>query len=279
MALYYYARDCLPANKWRRPSADASTRSGSSLRLSPFAVGPADIDVHTCCSAFAACSEAHVQTRMRTLAHLFQSNRAWAERIRRRDPEFFLKLSRQQTPSYLWIGCSDSRVPANEIVGLLPGELFVHRNVANVVVHTDLNCLSVMQFAVDVLQVRHIIVCGHYGCSGVRAALHGERLGLIDNWLRHVQDVRQKHESRLESIGDVSDQSDRMCELNVIEQVANVCQTSIVRDAWERGQELAVHGWIYGLQDGLLRDLHTTLTAADEVADAYRAALAALHAA
>ena len=216
---------------------------------------------------------------MRTLSHLFQSNRAWAERIRRQDPEFFLKLSRQQTPSYLWIGCSDSRVPANEIVGLLPGELFVHRNVANVVVHTDLNCLSVMQFAVDVLQVRHIIVCGHYGCSGVRAALHGERLGLIDNWLRHVQDVRQKHEATLASIAEISDQGDRLCELNVIEQVANVGQTSIVRDAWARGQALAVHGWIYGLQDGLLRDLHTTLTAADEVAGAYRAALAALHAA
>jgi carbonic anhydrase len=216
---------------------------------------------------------------MRTLSHLFQSNRAWAERIRRQDPEFFLKLSRQQTPSYLWIGCSDSRVPANEIVGLLPGELFVHRNVANVVVHSDLNCLSVMQFAVDVLQVRHIIVCGHYGCSGVRAALHGERLGLIDNWLRHVQDVRQKHEATLASIAEISGQGDRLCELNVIEQVANVCQTSIVRDAWARGQALAVHGWIYGLHDGLLRDLHTTSTAADEVAGAYRAALAALHAA
>jgi carbonic anhydrase len=215
---------------------------------------------------------------MRTLPHLFESNRAWAERIRRQDPEFFLKLSRQQTPSYLWIGCSDSRVPANEIVGLLPGELFVHRNVANVVVHTDLNCLSVMQFAVDVLKVRHIIVCGHYGCSGVRAALHGERLGLIDNWLRHVQDVRHKHETRLLSLADAADRGDRLCELNVIEQVANVCQTSIVRDAWERGQEVAVHGWIYGLQDGLLRDLHTTVTNQDEVSGAYRTALAALQA-
>jgi carbonic anhydrase len=215
---------------------------------------------------------------MRTLPQLFESNRAWAERIRRQDPEFFLKLSRQQTPGYLWIGCSDSRVPANEIVGLLPGELFVHRNVANVVVHTDLNCLSVMQFAVDVLKVRHIIVCGHYGCSGVRAALHGERLGLIDNWLRHVQDVRHKHETSLMSIADVSDQGDRLCELNVVEQVANVCQTSIVRDAWERGQELAVHGWIYGLQDGLLRDLHATVTSRDEAPGAYRTALAALQA-
>jgi len=215
---------------------------------------------------------------VRTLPHLFESNRAWAERIRRQDPEFFLKLSRQQTPSYLWIGCSDSRVPANEIVGLLPGELFVHRNVANVVVHTDLNCLSVMQFAVDVLKVRHIIVCGHYGCSGVRAALHGERLGLIDNWLRHVQDVRYKHETRLLSLADAADQGDRLCELNVIEQVGNVCQTSIVREAWERGQEVAVHGWIYGLQDGLLRDLHATVTNQDEVSGAYRTALAALQA-
>ena len=215
---------------------------------------------------------------MRTLPQLFESNRAWAERIRRQDPEFFLKLSRQQTPGYLWIGCSDSRVPANEIVGLLPGELFVHRNVANVVVHTDLNCLSVMQFAVDVLKVRHIIVCGHYSCSGVHAALHRERLGLVDNWLRHVQDVRHKHETSLMSIADGSDQGDRLCELNVVEQVANVCQTSIVRDAWERGQELAVHGWIYGLQDGLLRDLHATVTSPDEAPGAYRIALAALQA-
>jgi carbonic anhydrase len=213
---------------------------------------------------------------MRTLPHLFQNNRAWAERIRRQDPEFFLKLSRQQAPDYLWIGWSDSRVPANDIVGLLPGELFVHRNVANVVVHTDLNCLSVMQFAVDMLKVRHIIVCGHYGCSGVRAALHGERLGLSDNWLRHVQDVRDKHEAHLAPIGDVSQQRDRLCELNVIEQVANVCHTSIARDAWARGQELAIHGWIYGLQDGLLRDLHATVTRPDEAADAYRAALAEL---
>jgi carbonic anhydrase len=211
---------------------------------------------------------------MRNLPHLFENNKAWAERIRQRDPEFFVKLSRQQNPSYLWIGCSDSRVPANEIVGLLPGELFVHRNVANVVVHTDLNCLSVMQFAVDVLKVGHIIVCGHYGCSGVRAALHGERHGLVDNWLRHVQDVRHKHEARLR--GDVARQDERMCELNVIEQVANVCHTSIVRDAWERGQELAIHGWIYGLHDGLLRDLDTTITHPREALTAYQRAIAAL---
>jgi carbonic anhydrase len=214
---------------------------------------------------------------MRKLNHLFESNRAWADRIRERDPDFFSKLSRQQSPQYLWIGCSDSRVPANEIVGLLPGELFVHRNIANVVVHTDLNCLSVMQFAVDVLKVRHIIVCGHYGCSGVRAALHGERHGLVDNWLRHVQDVRHKHEDRLSGLSQGgAGQADRLCELNVIEQVANVCHTSIVRDAWERGQELVVHGWIYGLHDGLLRDLDTTITARQEAAAAYRTALAGL---
>ncbi len=213
---------------------------------------------------------------MRTLKLLFDNNKAWAERIRQQDPEFFLKLSRQQTPAYLWIGCSDSRVPANEIVGLLPGELFVHRNVANLVVHTDLNCLSVMQFAVDILKVKHIIVCGHYGCSGVQAALRRSRIGLSDNWLRHVQDVREKHAKRLTAVTKESEASDRLCEFNVVEQVANVCQTTIARDAWERGQELQVHGWIYGLQDGHLRDLNFTVTSFDEVAEAYRAALAAL---
>jgi carbonic anhydrase len=213
---------------------------------------------------------------MRTLSHLFANNRAWSQNIRERDPEFFLKLSRQQAPSYLWVGCSDSRVPANQIVGLLPGELFVHRNVANVVVHTDLNCLSVMQFAVDVLRVQHIIVCGHYGCGGVRAVLCQERLGLVDNWLRHVQDVRQKHESRLLALTELAQRLDRLCELNVIEQVLNVCHTSIVRDAWQRGWSLAVHGWIYGLKDGLLRDLDTTITQADEVTTCYREALARL---
>ncbi len=197
---------------------------------------------------------------MRFLPHLFDNNKAWAEGVRERDPEFFLKLSRQQSPEYLWIGCSDSRVPANQIVGLAPGELFVHRNVANVVVHTDLNCLSVMQFAVDVLKVRHIIVCGHYGCSGVRAVLDRDRLGLVDNWLRHVQDVRRKHEALLAALSDEPERCDRLCELNVVEQVANVCQTTIVREAWERGQELAVHGWIYRLQDGLLRDLNIAAT-------------------
>src|SRR5277367_1171819 len=168
---------------------------------------------------------------METLNHLFENNKSWAGEIRRQDPDFFLKLSRQQSPSYLWIGCSDSRVPANEIVGLLPGELFVHRNVANLVVHTDLNCLSAMQFAVDVLKVKHIIVCGHYGCGGVRAALRDERLGLVDNWLRHVRDVQQKHEARLAAIGKESLRWERLCELNIIEQVLNVCQTTIVRDS------------------------------------------------
>jgi carbonic anhydrase len=193
---------------------------------------------------------------MRTLSHLFENNRAWAARIRQQDPEFFATLSHQQSPKYLWIGCSDSRVPANLIVGLSPGELFVHRNIANLVVHTDLNCLSVMQFAVEILKVEHIIVCGHYGCSGVQAAVRGDRLGLSDNWLRHIQDVRQKHEKTLANAG--GEASDRLCELNVIEQVANVRDTTIARNAWKRGHELAVHGWIYGLHDGLLRDLNVT---------------------
>ena len=213
---------------------------------------------------------------MRTLNHLFENNHAWARRIRQEDPDFFLKLSRQQLPSYLWIGCSDSRVPANEIVGLLPGELFVHRNVANLVVHTDLNCLSVMQFAVDILKVRHVIVCGHYGCSGVQAVFRRARLGLSDNWLRHVQDVRQKHEPRLARAGGDAEASNRLCELNVIEQVTNVCHTTIVRDAWERGQELTVHGWIYGLQNGLLRDLNVTVADFQETVPVYDAAISAL---
>jgi carbonic anhydrase len=213
---------------------------------------------------------------MRTLRHLFDNNRIWADQIRQRDPEFFRELSRQQCPNYLWIGCADSRVPANEIVGLPPGELFVHRNVANLVVHTDLNCLSVMQFAVDVLKVRHIIVCGHYGCGGVMAALRRERLGLIDNWLRHIQDVYQKHESQLNVLGDTSAIGRRLCQLNVIEQVLNVCRTTIVQDAWQRRQELAVHGWIYAIEDGLLRDLNATVTDTQETASVYQSAIAAL---
>jgi carbonic anhydrase len=213
---------------------------------------------------------------MRTLAHLFANNRAWSARIREQDPQFFAKLSRQQRPEYLWIGCSDSRVPANEIVDLLPGELFVHRNVANVVVHTDLNCLAVMQFAIDMLKVEHVIVCGHYGCSGVQAALRGERLGLSDAWLRHIQDVRDKHRAHLSRLPDAA-RADRLCELNVIEQVRHVCETTIVRDAWDRGQALSIHGWVYGLHDGLLRDLRSTVTAHDELDAVHEAALAALH--
>jgi carbonic anhydrase len=213
---------------------------------------------------------------MRSLKHLFDKNRKWAEQIRRQDPQFFTRLSQQQFPKYLWIGCSDSRVPANQIVDLVPGELFVHRNVANLVVHTDLNCLSVMQFAVDLLKVSHIIVCGHYGCSGVQAAYMGNRLGLSDNWLRHLQDVRQKHQSVLERIPDEARARDRLCELNVIEQVWNVCHTTIARDAWERGQELSVHGWIYGVQDGYLRDLEVTITSFKEAATIYKRAIGRL---
>jgi carbonic anhydrase len=196
---------------------------------------------------------------MHTLDHLFEKNRKWSEGIRQLNPEFFLELARQQAPEYLWIGCSDSRVPANQIVGLMPGELFVHRNIANLVIHTDLNCLSVLQFAVDILKVEHIIVCGHYGCSGVGAALRRDRLGLADNWLRHVQDVAQKHEQSFRNLPE-SQAIDRLCELNVIEQASNVSRTTIVRDAWARGQKLAVHGWIYGLHGGLLKDLEVTVT-------------------
>lgn len=201
------------------------------------------------------------------LEQLFQKNRDWAASMVVQDPDFFKKLASQQSPEYLWIGCSDSRVPANEIVDLLPGELFVHRNIANVVVHTDLNCLSVLQFAIDVLGVKHVIVCGHYGCSGVHAALVRRRIGLADNWLRHVQDVHQKHERYLGDLLPTHAKQDRLCELNVIEQVANVCQTTIVQDAWERGQELTIHSWIYGLKDGLLRDLGVTVNHPQDLAE------------
>lgn len=191
------------------------------------------------------------------LSDLFKQNRQWAAEMTRQDPEFFSKLSRQQAPPYLWIGCSDSRVPANQIVGVLPGEMFVHRNVSNVVVHADLNCLSVIQFAVDVLKVKHVIVCGHYGCGGVLAALRDDKLGLIDNWLRHVQDVRRKHQDELDTLPNEAAQHRRLCELNVMEQVVNVSQTTVVRDAWARGQSLTVHGWVYDLHDGLLKALDT----------------------
>ncbi len=212
---------------------------------------------------------------MSDLNHLKEANRAWAEGIRAREPEFFAKLAQVQSPEYLWIGCSDSRVPANQITGLLPGEVFVHRNVANVVVHTDLNCLSVIQFAVDVLKVKHVIVVGHYGCGGVLAALHNRRFGLIDNWLRHVQDVRNKHAALMESF-PAEERADRLCELNVIEQVVNVCETTIVQDAWGRGQELTVHGWVYRLEDGILRDLQMTTADGAEMALKYTRALSAL---
>ena len=215
---------------------------------------------------------------MSGLTNLFANNRLWAERRVAADPTFFQRLAAQQAPAYLWIGCSDSRVPANEIVGLDPGELFVHRNVANLVVHTDLNCLSVLQYAVDALKVRHVIVCGHYGCGGVRAALAGSRLGLIDNWLRHVQDVREQHDRHIPEAADVESRVDRLCELNVIEQVRHVSETSIVREAWDRGQGLTVHGWIYGLADGRLRDLGVSSSSSGELAQVYRAALEALSA-
>ena len=213
---------------------------------------------------------------MEVLGHLFASNRAWAKRIQNIDPEFFLKLSQQQTPEYLWIGCSDSRVPANEIIGLSPGEVFVHRNIANVVVHTDLNCLSVIQFAVDVLKVKHIMVVGHYGCVGVQAVMECKRVGLADNWLRHVQDVKIKHEACLCGIDEGVAKSARLCELNVIEQVNNVCLTTIAQDAWAKGQELTIHGWIYGLEDGHLRDLKISVNSTSGLDVAYRTAVAAL---
>jgi|ERR1043166_4060375 len=195
---------------------------------------------------------------MDNLSQLLANNRAWAADIARQDPQFFSRLARQQAPQYLWIGCSDSRVPANQIVGLLPGEMFVHRNVANIVVHADLNCLSTIQYAVDVLKVSHIIVCGHYGCQGVLAALRDDKLGLCDNWLRHVQDVRWKHAADITRLAGERERHRRLCELNVMEQVVNVSQTTVLREAWARGQRLAVHGWIYDVSDGLLHDLGTT---------------------
>jgi carbonic anhydrase len=211
---------------------------------------------------------------MRILSHLFANNQAWAKEMTARDPDFFGRLSRQQAPEYLWIGCSDSRVPANQIVGLLPGEMFVHRNVANVVIHTDLNCLSAIQFAVEVLGVKHVIVCGHYGCGGVLASLRDQKLGLIDNWLRHVQDVRRKHQAQLDALQTEAERHSCLCEWNVIEQVVNVSQTTVVRDAWGRGQDLAVHGWIYALRDGLLQDLDMCVTSEAELSDRFAQARA-----
>ena len=212
---------------------------------------------------------------MNTLKELLHNNREWAERARREDPDFFLRLSQLQAPKYLWIGCSDSRVPANQIMGLAPGEVFVHRNIANVMVHTDLNCMSVIQFAVDVLKIEHILVVGHYGCGGVNAALHGARIGLADNWIRHVGDVAQKHAALLEGF-EPAQRSDRLCELNVIEQVFNVCQTTVVQDAWARGQPLAIHGWVYSLFDGRVRELGMDVSSPGKVYTTYQAALTAL---
>jgi carbonic anhydrase len=196
---------------------------------------------------------------MPQIKELLEKNKQWAESIKEQDPQFFDRLKQQQTPEYLWIGCSDSRVPANQIVGMLPGDLFVHRNVANMVVHTDLNCLSVMQYAVDVLKVKHIIVTGHYGCGGVRASIAGQRHGLIDNWLRHIQDVYKKHQKSLDQYEDFDVKCDRLCEVNVIEQVMNVVGTTVVQDAWDRGQTVSVHGWIYGLDNGLVNDLNIAI--------------------
>lgn len=213
---------------------------------------------------------------MRKLKQLFDNNRAWAGRMVQRDPDFFTRLSRQQAPEYLWIGCADSRVPANEIVGLLPGHLFVHRNVANVVGDTDLNCLSVLQYAVEILRVRHIIVCGHYGCGGVQSAVRNERLGLIDNWLRCVREVKHKHSAMLAGVLEEPVLMDRVCELNVIEQAYNVSKTTVVEDAWWHGQDLSVHGWIYELNDGLLRDMGFCVSRKEEVEEAYAAAVKAI---
>jgi carbonic anhydrase len=213
---------------------------------------------------------------MSDLKNLFDNNRAWAEKTRQDDPGFFNRLAQLQAPQYLWIGCSDSRVPANQIVGLMPGEVFVHRNVANLVVHSDLNCLSVLQFAVDQLKVRDVLVVGHYGCGGVRAALDDAHLGLTDNWLRHIQDVRNDHSAVMATCPTDAARHDRLCELNVIEQALNVCHTTIVRQAWASGQAVTVHAWIYGLHDGLMRDLGFSVSAQQEISETYQRALAAL---
>jgi carbonic anhydrase len=215
------------------------------------------------------------EARIPILSDLLENNRKWAENVSAQDPDFFSKLASIQNPEYLWIGCSDSRVPANQITGLAPGEVFVHRNVANVVVHTDLNCLSVMQFAVDALKIKHVIVCGHYGCGGVKAALHNQSMGLIDNWLRHVQDVKEKHGPRFVEPYSQEDWA-ALCELNVVEQVLNVVKTTVIQAAWERGQKIAVHGWIYGLQDGLIHDLNISVSSPEHVNTVYRNAVAML---
>jgi len=207
---------------------------------------------------------------MKTLPHLFQSNREWAARKVSADPSFFARLAGQQSPQYLWIGCADSRVPATEICGLQPGEMFVHRNIANLVVHSDMNMLSVLQYAVEVLKVEHVIVCGHYGCGGVKAALGSESFGLIDNWLRFIKDIYHQHHSQIDAIEDPTERVNRMCELNVATQVANLCYTSTVQDAWRRGHHLSIHGWVYGLHDGMLKDLDMCVSAPGQLPEPYR---------
>jgi len=202
---------------------------------------------------------------MNSLSFLFENNRKWAAQISKADPSFFLKLVKQQTPQFLWIGCSDSRVPANEIIGLLPGELFVHRNVANLIVHTDMNCLSVLQYAVEILKIKHIIVCGHYGCGGVRAAMENKPHGLIDNWLRHVRDLNAKRRDELSRFPTLEERINRLCELNVIEQVKNVGNTTIIQEAWQKGQKVTVHGWIYAISDGLLKDLSVGISSVEDL--------------
>ncbi len=197
---------------------------------------------------------------MPKLQHLLDNNKKWAEKIKSSDPDFFNKLAKQQNPEYLWIGCSDSRVPANEIVGLMPGEIFVHRNIANIVVHTDLNCLSVIQYAVEVLRVKHIIVCGHYGCGGIRAALDNQDHGIIDNWLRHIKDVHRLYKTQIDALETMKEKTDLLCELNVVEQMANVCQTTMVQNAWKNNQELTIHGWIYGIENGIMKDLNVRIS-------------------
>ena len=210
------------------------------------------------------------------LANLFANNQAWSESMHAENPDFFARLVNQQSPEYLWIGCSDSRVPANQIIGLAPGEVFVHRNIGNVVVHTDLNALSVIHYAVDMLRVKHILVVGHYGCGGVKAALHDNRTGLTDNWLRHVQDVRDRHEAILAAIDEPNERVDRLCEFNAMQQVVNVCQTSVLREAWARGQSVTVHGWCYSLQNGLINDLKVSANSREEAMDRYRDAVEAM---
>ena len=215
---------------------------------------------------------------MKNLKHLFENNRAWAQKVTDKDPEFFETLAKRQTPEYLWIGCSDSRVPANEIVDLLPGDVFVHRNVSNLVIHTDINCLSVLQYAVKVLKIKHIMVVGHYGCGGVRAAIETRADGVIDNWLGHIRDVHAKHRTWFSKVHDDDVMFDRLCEINVIEQASNVCNSTVVQEAWKNGQELTVHGWVYGLHNGLIEDLDFTVSSADQVEATYRRAIKQVYA-